>query len=90
MTNISLQQAYGINVRKFRVNKGYSLRKLSQKSNIATSHISAIESGKRGVSSSTLEVILKGLDVDTFTFLKYVAYTTKNIDIVIEQQLYSL
>ena len=54
----------GENIRKIRIERGLSIRKLAAMVNVGESYIRAYETGKRNPKIQSLEAIAKALDVN--------------------------
>ena len=54
----------GVNIRKIRLNKGFTQETLSLESTVSRSHIAMIEAGKRDITISALYKISKALGTD--------------------------
>ena len=65
---MNIQQKYGIKVKKFRINKGWSQEKLALNADLDRTYISSIEKGERNVSIVVIEKIAIALDVDIKDF----------------------
>lgn len=65
---MNIQQKYGIKVKKFRINKGWSQEKLALNADLDRTYISSIEKGERNVSIAVIEKIAIALDVDIKDF----------------------
>jgi transcriptional regulator with XRE-family HTH domain len=57
-------QKFGINVKKFREQKGFSQEKLAEESELHRTYISAVERGVRSISLNNIQKISKALDID--------------------------
>jgi transcriptional regulator with XRE-family HTH domain len=65
---MNIQQNYGIKVKKFRINKGWSQEKLALNADLDRTYIPSIEKGERNVSIVVIEKIANALDVDIKDF----------------------
>jgi DNA-binding XRE family transcriptional regulator len=65
---MDIQHKYGIKVKKFRINKGWSQEKLALNADLDRTYIPSIEKGKRNVSIVVIEKIAIALDVDIKDF----------------------
>jgi transcriptional regulator with XRE-family HTH domain len=65
---MNIQQKYGIKVKKFRINKGWSQEKLALNADLDRTYIPSIEKGERNVSIVVIEKIAIALDVDIKDF----------------------
>ena len=65
---MNVQQQYGIKVKKFRINKGWSQEKLALNADLDRTYIPGIEKGERNVSIVVIEKIAIALDVDIKDF----------------------
>ena len=65
---MNIQQKYGIKVKKFRINKGWSQEKLALNADLDRTYIPSIEKGERNVSIVVIEKIAIALDVDIEDF----------------------
>jgi transcriptional regulator with XRE-family HTH domain len=63
MEKIINKKALGVNVKKYRQNKNFSVERLSEKTGISTSHIKNIESASTNPSAEVLVHIANALDV---------------------------
>ena len=65
---MNIQQKYGIKVKKFRINKGWSQEKLALNADLDRTYIPSIEKGKRNVSIVVIEkiAIALGLEIKEF------------------------
>ena len=61
------KDSLGINIKKYRMDKGYSLKELASRVDVSTSLLSQIESGKANPSLNTLRLISENLDVPMFS-----------------------
>ena len=67
----TLLDIFGKNVRKYRVIKKFSIKKLSKKSKIRVEYISKIEQGKaKGVKTSHLFALAEALQVEPYYLVK--------------------
>jgi len=62
MSNIC--EKFGKNVRKYRLEKGFSQEKLAELSNLHRTYISSVERGKRSISLKNIERIADALGVN--------------------------
>lgn len=62
----------GSRIRALRVEKGLSLRQFALMTDLDKSHLSSIERGRIDLKASTLDKILKGLDVSPAEFFSTV------------------
>jgi transcriptional regulator with XRE-family HTH domain len=74
-----LKTLLGTNIKRFRLNSGYSQEKLSEKAQISVPFLGAIERGEKWPSPSTLSGIAQGLGVNPYDLLKPEGNTSKNI-----------
>jgi transcriptional regulator with XRE-family HTH domain len=65
---MNIQQKYGIKVKIFRINKGWSQEKLALNADLDRTYIPSIEKGERNVSIVVIEKIAIALDVDIEDF----------------------
>lgn len=65
--NIEIEHL-GNNIKKYRINKNYSIKQLSEKIDVSASLLSQIESGKANPSLNTLRLISEELEVPLFSF----------------------
>ena len=65
---MNIQQKYGIKVKKFRINKGWSQEKLALNADLDRTYIPSIEKGERNVSIVVIEKIAIALDVNIKDF----------------------
>jgi len=65
---MNIQQKYGIKVKKFRINKGWSQEKLALNADLDRTYIPSIEKGERNVSIVVIEKIAIALDIDIKDF----------------------
>lgn len=65
---MNIQQKYGIKVKKFRINKGWSQEKLALNADLDRTYIPSIEKGERNVSIVVIQKIAIALDVDIKDF----------------------
>ena len=65
---MNIQQKYGIKVKKFRINMGWSQEKLALNADLDRTYIPGIEKGERNVSIVVIEKIAIALDVDIKDF----------------------
>jgi len=70
-SNQSIQQQFGANLQKVRMEKGLSLRALAANCNLDDSNISKIEQGKFDIQLSTLYELAKGLGVEAKKLLDF-------------------
>lgn len=61
------KDSLGINIKKYRMDKGYSLKELASRVEVSTSLLSQIESSKANPSLNTLRLISENLDVPMFS-----------------------
>ena len=67
---MNIKQKYGIEVKKFRINKGWSQEKLALNADLDRTYIPGIEKGERNVSIVVIEKIAIALDVDIKDFFE--------------------
>lgn len=67
---MNIQQKYGIKVKKFRTDKGWSQEKLALNADLDRTYIPSIEKGERNVSIVVIEKIAIALDVDIKEFFE--------------------
>ena len=84
MTESDLRAVLGENLKKYRINKGFSQAKLAEIIDISPNFISDIETGKRWLSSDTLVNIAEALGVEVFEFLMPRQAPTSDINAFIE------
>ena len=65
-----LKSLLGLNVKRFRVNSGFSQEELSEKAGISIPFLGAIERGEKWPSPSTLAGIAQGLGINPYVLLK--------------------
>ena len=65
---MNIKEKFGLKVRALRDEKGFSIEKLANISNVDRNYISDIEKGERNVSLEIIEKILIALDIDFATF----------------------
>lgn len=65
---MNIKEKFGLKVRALRDEKGFSIEKLANISNVDRNYISDIERGERNVSLEIIEKILTALDIDFATF----------------------
>ena len=65
-----LKSLLGLNIKRFRVNSGFSIEELSEKAGISVPFLGAIERGQKWPSPSTLTGIAQALDVNVYDLLK--------------------
>jgi len=65
---MNIQQKYGINVKKFRINKEWSQEKLALNADLDRTYIPGIEKGERNVSIVVIEKIAIALGIDIKDF----------------------
>ena len=78
-TGDSLKDLLGSNIKRIRVNSGYSTEEMAEKSGISVPFLGAIERGEKWPSPSTLSGIAKGLDVSPYELLKPENSASRNI-----------
>lgn len=59
---------FGLNVKKYRQNKGYSQEKLAEISGLHRTYISSVERGTRSISLNNIEKIANSLDIEIHVF----------------------
>jgi transcriptional regulator with XRE-family HTH domain len=74
-----LKSLLGLNIKRFRVNSGYTLEELAEKAGISVPFLGAIERGEKWPSPSTLAGIAQGLDVNPYDLLKPEAIASQDI-----------
>ncbi len=65
---MNIQQKYGIKVKKFRLDKGWSQEKLALNADLDRTYIPSIEKGERNVSIVVVEKIAIALHVEIRDF----------------------
>ena len=65
---MNIKEKFGQKVKILREEKGLSIEKLANISNVDRNYISDIEKGKRNVSIEIIEKIINGLESDFETF----------------------
>jgi transcriptional regulator with XRE-family HTH domain len=70
MTESDLRAILGVNLKQYRIIKGFSQAKLAEILDISPNFISDIETGKRWLSSDTLVNLAEALNVEVYEFLK--------------------
>ena len=60
----------GINIKRFRVNSGFSMEELAEKAEISVPFLGAIERGEKWPSPTTLAGIAQGLGINPYDLLK--------------------
>ncbi|HLP64191.1 helix-turn-helix transcriptional regulator [Flavobacterium sp.] len=65
---MNIKEKFGQKVKQLREEKGFSIEKLANISNVDRNYISDIEKGKRNVSIEVIEKITTGLETDLATF----------------------
>lgn len=63
---MNICQKFGLNVRKYRNQKGISQEKLAEISGLHRTYISAVERGVRSISLDNIEKIASALEIDTY------------------------
>ena len=66
----ALKSLLGQNIKRFRVNAGYSIEKMAEKADISVPFLGAIERGEKWPSPNTLAGIAQGLEVNSYDLLK--------------------
>jgi len=59
-------EKFGINVRKYRSEKGYSQEMFAEITGLHRTYISALERGKRSIALENIEKISKGLGIEIY------------------------
>lgn len=65
---MNIKQKFGSNVKKFRINKGWSQEKLALKAELDRSYIPSIEKGERNISIVVIEKISIALEIEIKEF----------------------
>jgi transcriptional regulator with XRE-family HTH domain len=65
---MTLQEKVGQRICELRKEKNLSQQKLAFDANIERSHLTHIEKGEKNISLSTLDKIIKALDIDVLHF----------------------
>ena len=65
-----LKSLLGINIKRFRVNSGFSMEELAEKAEISVPFLGAIERGEKWPSPATLAGIAQGLEINPYDLLK--------------------
>jgi len=65
-----LKSLLGLNVKRFRVNSGFSQEELSERAGISIPFLGAIERGEKWPSPSSLAGIAQGLGINPYDLLK--------------------
>jgi transcriptional regulator with XRE-family HTH domain len=68
---MNIQQKYGIKVKKFRINMGWSQEKLALNADLDRTYIPGIEKGERNVSIVVIEKIAIALDIEIKEFFDF-------------------
>lgn len=63
---MNICQKFGVNVRKYRNQKGYSQEKLAEISELHRTYISAVERGVRSISLDNIEKIAVALEIPSY------------------------
>jgi len=63
---MNICQKFGLNVRKYRNQKGFSQEKLAEVSGLHRTYISAVERGVRSISLDNIEKIASALEIDAY------------------------
>jgi transcriptional regulator with XRE-family HTH domain len=66
-----IQEKFGLNLKRIREEKSYSLRELASKCELDDSKISKIENGKFNIQLSTIMELAKGLGVEPKELLEF-------------------
>ena len=67
---MTLLHIFSLNVKKYRIEKGFSQEKLADLAGLHRTYISAIERERRNISIENIEKIAIALDIDAFLLLK--------------------
>lgn len=59
-------KVFSMNVKKYRVEKGYSQEKFAEKCGLHRTYISAIECQRRSISLENIQIIANALEIDTY------------------------
>ena len=62
---------FGMNVRKYRLKKGYSQEKFAEIVELHRTYISAVERGKRSISLENIERIANGLEIPIYKLFEF-------------------
>lgn len=66
-----MDKTIGTKIKQLRIQRGYTLKQMSEKTNLSTGFLSQLERGLTSVATDSLEKIAKTLDVDvTYFFIK--------------------
>ena len=64
-------EKFGVNVHKFRTEKGISQEKLAELSELHRTYISAVERGARSISLKNIEKIATALDISPYLLFQF-------------------
>ncbi len=67
---MTIQQKFGLSVKKLRLQKGISQEKLAELSDLHRTYISSIELGKRNVSLQNIQALASALEVEIYQLFK--------------------
>ncbi|MGI8544964.1 MAG: helix-turn-helix domain-containing protein [Aridibacter sp.] len=67
---MTIQQKFGENVRKIRLQRGISQEKLAELAGLHRTYISSIELGKRNVSLQNIQALAFALEVEIYQLFK--------------------
>jgi len=68
--NIDIIETVAINIRKYRLEKGFSQEELASKAGLHRTYISLLERKKKNVSVKILEKLAKALNIDISLLIK--------------------
>lgn len=74
------QSAFGSAIRRLRAERGWTLRELSQRSNISQSALSRVETGQITLSFDRAHALARALEADFTQFLKQMGHTQSNAE----------
>ena len=67
------------NIRKYRVEKGYSQEKLAELTGLHRTYIGSVERSERNISVNNLEIIAIALEIDITKLFKEYKWTRKKL-----------
>ncbi|MGF6355228.1 transcriptional regulator with XRE-family HTH domain [Paenibacillus sp. 4624] len=68
---MDIKYEFGINVRREREKRGWTIEKLAEKSNLNANHLGSIERGNENVSLDTIFKISLALDIEVMNLFKF-------------------
>ncbi|MBQ4122601.1 helix-turn-helix transcriptional regulator [bacterium] len=59
-------KVFSLNVRKYRIQKGWSQEELAEKSDLHRTYISAVECERRSIALENIQKLADALEIDTY------------------------